>query len=470
MLYQTRYILWIVCLLFAFISVCNASDSKLKPQVVMKEKKVTNLEISKKAMKATAIRVQEGKKTFAKPQGWPATMAWRPLRHFGPFTDIGDLSQIQLHINGNFVRWYFNKYYATCPDAQWHRQYFRDNLPENATPDPPSPYYIPGAFPTADGLHDLLFELDRVELKSQFGGSVELTFRAKEDYEFELRKDNTIWDFESLSMAVYVTPDAKIFNTPNQIGAKIPIGIVFQVNNPTAYTINANGQILRKPEDHTMEGLQAALDEIQAALLSPMGTDPIRYVHGFIHGQMQNKIGYTEKVKMVEISDSFLEVLTEPGTQMFSIGLRLNPITLDTSDSLKNVTGTISGIHGYTPSPTYEDNPWVSREFAFGSGDSSPFASHGHFELSTCETLKEFYIWVEVTGWYTGFISGFFKDPRKDIMLDSVSFSCETLRQRANSGQWGMVHGPTFHPDILEDSDGEFGSITVESRVHVFLR
>ena len=177
------------------------------------------------------------------------------------------------------MSWFFNKYYATCPDAQWHRQYFRNNLPENATPDPPSPYTIPGAFPAADGLHDLLFELDRVELKSQFGGSVELTFQTKENYEFELRKDNTIWDFESLSMAVYVTPDAKIFNTPNQIGVKIPIGIVFQVNNPTAYTINANGQIVRKPEDDAMEGLQAALDEIQAALLNSMGTNPVSYTH-----------------------------------------------------------------------------------------------------------------------------------------------------------------------------------------------
>jgi len=470
MRYQTRYILWTMCLLFAFIGVCDASDAKPKPPAVMKEKNITNLEISKKAMQATSIRVKEAKKTFAKPQDWPATMAWRPLRHFGPFTDIGDLSQIQLHINGNFVRWFFNKYYATCPDAQWHRQYFGNNLPENATPDPPSPYYLPGEFPTADGLHDLLFELDRVELKSQFGGSVELTFRTRENYEFELRKGNTLWDFESLIMAVYVTPNANIFNTPSQIAAKTPTAIEFQANNPTAYTINTNGQIMRKSADDAMEGLQAALDVIQASLLSPMGTNSIRYVHGFIHGQMQNKIGYTEKVKMVEISDSFLEVLTEPGTQMFSIGLRLNPITLDTSDGLKNVTGTIVGIHGYTPSPTHEDNPWVSREFAFASGDSSPFANHGHFELSTCDNLKEFYIWVEVTGWYTGFISGFFKDPRKDTMLDSVSFSCETLRQRANSGQWGMVHGPTFHSDILEDSDGEFGSITVESRVHVFLR
>jgi hypothetical protein len=293
--------------------------------------------------------------------------------------------------------------------------------------------------------------------------------RTKENYEFELRKGNTIWDFESLSMAVYVTPDATIFNTPNLIAAKTPIGIVFQVNNPTAYTL-AGGKILRKPEDNTLEGLQAALDEIRVPLLNSMGTDPVRYVHGFIHGQMQNEIGYTEKVKMVEITDGFLDVLTEPGTQMFSIGLRLNPITLDTSDGLKNVTGTISGIHGYSPSPSDMENPWVSREFAFGSGDSSAFASHGYFELDTCEALKEFYIWVEVTGWYTGFISGFFKDPRKDTMLDSVSFSCETLRQRANSGQWGMVYGPTFHTDTLQDADGEFGSITVESRIHVFLR
>ena len=470
MLHQTRHSLWIACLLFAFISVSDASDSKLTLQVATKEKRLTDLEISKKAMKATAIRVRAGNKTFAKPQDWPAAKAWRPLRHFGPFSDIGDLSQIQLHINGNFVRWYFNKYYSTCPDAQWHKQYFRNNLPDNTTPDPPSPFYKPGEFPASDGLHDLLFELDRVELKSQFGGSVELNFRTKENYEFELRKGNTIWDFESLKMAVYVTPDANIFNTPAQIAAKKPIGIVFQASNPTAYVANASGPILRKSDDGAMEGLQAALDEIQAALLNPMGTDPIRYVHGFIHGQLQNEIGYTEKVKMVEISDGFLDVLTEPGTQMFSIGLRLNPIKLDTSDGLKNVTGTISGIHGYSPSPSDSDNPWVSREFAFGSGDSSAFASHGYFELDTCEALKEFYIWVEVTAWYTGFISAFIKDPRKDIMLDSVSFSCDTLRQRANSGQWGMVYGPTFHRDTLEDSDGEFGSITVESRIHVFLR
>ena len=468
--YQARYSLWMVCLFFTFTSVCGAGDSKLKPQPVKPAKKASNLEISEKAMKATAIRVQSSKKAFAKPQGWPTNKAWRPLRHFGPFTDIGDTAQIQLHVNGNSVRWYFNNYYATCPDAQWHERYFRNDLPKNATPDPPTPRYKPGELRASDGMHDLLFELDRVELKSLFGGSVELIFQTRENYEFEFRKDDTIWDFESLRMSIYVTPIAEIFNTPNFITNQKPIGIVFQAKNPTAYTI-ANEQFLRKPDDNTMEGLQAALDEVQVSLLNSIGTNAIRFVHGLIHGQLQNKIGNSNKVKMVEITDGFIDVLTEPGTKMFSVALRLDPITLDTSDGLKNVTGTISGIHAYDSSPSNSDNPWVSREFAFGSGDSTLYASHGHFELDECDLLKEgFYAYVEVTGWYTGFIDAFFRDPRKDNMLTDVELDCGIIRQRANAGHWGTAYGPDSYTKILQDSDGEFGSITVKSRVSVYLR
>jgi len=403
------------------------------------------------------------------PQKWPKDLAWRPLRHFGPFYYGSEFAQIQVRLTGASAIWYFNDFFATCTDASWYTQYFAGNLPATPTSipsTPPSTQYIPGQFRGSDGIHDLLFGLDSVELSSQFGGSVKLSFQTIEDYEYEVQKGQIIWDVRSIEMIIFVTPRAEVFNQPNRVNYSNNLSVVFVPHDPIAYDIS--GSAIALMDDPKIDELQDALQAAASLLISQtaFANTASKFVHGFLHGQLQNEIGASEIVTMIEVRDGFIDAYTQNATPMFSISLRLHPIHVDDEQGFKNVTGDIFAEHVFTLPRGSDDNPVFGYEFAVASGDSTTFRSSGFFNLQECTELQEFLYMVSATGW-----GGLFTDPRTGHLIDTVSIDCNVLQSRQNASNYGVVSRRTQVENFpISDSQGQFGRVTVESQISLFLR
>lgn len=417
----------------------------------------------------TAIKKRHNVLITKPPQSWPKDLAWRPLRHFGPFYYGSEFAQIQLRVNGASAIWYFNDFFASCPDASWYTQYFAGNLPATSTSipsTPPSTQYIPGQFRGSDGIHDLLFGLDSVELSSQFGGSVKLSFQAIEDYEYEVQQGQTIWDVRSIEMIIFVTPRAEVFNQPNRINYGNNLSVVFVPHDPIAYDIS--GSVIALMDDPKIDDLQNTLQTAASQLNSQTAFVNIasKFVHGFLHGQLQNEIGASEIVTMIEVRDGFIDAYTQNATPMFSVSLRLHPIHVDDEQGFKNVTGDIFAEHVFTLPRGSDDNPVFGYEFAVGSGDSTPFRNSGLFNLQECTELQEFLYMVTATGW-----GGLFTDPRTGRLIDTVGIDCNLLQNRQNASNYGVVSRRTQVENFpISDSQGQFGRVTVESQISLFLR
>ena len=442
-------------------------------------------EVSAEEMLSTALQSIHSPAVSEAPSNWPANRAWRPRRHTGPFYRGSDLGLVQIVARQTSGGWYFNDYFATCPDGPFYSLYFNNTLPSTATP-PNVP--VPGTVPSNAGFNSVIFGLQRISYTSRYGGSVELSFEMLEDLEYELRgtaPDTTtttkdvVWDFQALRMNIYVQPLAGYFNHPNliyQVGTPF---VEFIAEDPVAYEIvSATGsgsaaQVVRRSDEEALEGLRGSFDSIALTMAGAWRATAARFVHGFLHGQFQNEIGPLENVNVVEISDDHFQVVTSTGTPHFTVELRLNPITVRKSQGLENVTGDIVAHIILRLPATDPFNPITGTEFAVASGEVTPFRGYGTFEVADCGAGASLIAYVEAIGWPTG-IGGLLSGHRRSIAkFGSIEISCAALRNRLAQPPpiaWGTVSGPDIVViETLSDEDGAFGAFTLESRVRLSL-
>jgi hypothetical protein len=253
-----------------------------------------------------AIRAQAGTiLPTAAPQNYPIRLSWRPLRHFGPFFKGSDITQVQVGLNERTATWYYNEFLATHEDTAIFKRYYGSSLPTNR---PPS-NVVPGTFPSSNGFNDIVLSLQRVSYSSRYGGTVELKFKAVEDYEVEVRKDTTLWDIGTLEMNAYVVPVAGSFNPNYLLQYSSLTYLEFVPQEAVAYEL-VNEKLTSLPDNNLAE-LNSALKEIAVHLLTNTFTrDASRFVHAFVHSQFKDYIGPTDKVDIVEITDDFLDLHT----------------------------------------------------------------------------------------------------------------------------------------------------------------
>ena len=73
---------------------------------------------------------------------------------------------------------------------------------------------------------------------------------------------------------------------------------------------------------------------------------------------------------------------------------------------------------------------------------------------------------VTATGW-----GGLFTDPRTGRLIDLVKFDCNVLQSRQNASNYGVVSRRTQVENFpISDSQGQFGRVTVESQISLYLR
>lgn len=440
---------------------------------------------------------------------WPASVSWKPRRHFGRFY----LQTPHIRVTGSTGRWFFNDYFTANPDIQWFAMYWPpgqlpiDDFETLATTTPGGPQYVPGEIPDVGSLHDTLFFLEQIHYSSRFGGTVALVLRSLENFEYDLRSEeeevpelstspttrvmeSTLWDFSSIEMTLYVHPRAFAFNRGNAyIQVPSTATAILIPETPVAYTLrrtvnNAGteqlSEIFRSNEtpEQIDSKLQAALQRAERHINSStsIGEPASRLVHGFIHSEFQDDISTTHFVDMIEIADDYFMPYTHAKIPIVSIQLRLPQINFDPlGDPLGiDITATIAAQQIYCVTC---DNPVVTHTFHdLDNNEGTPLRTYAVVRLDQCDQLEGVIAAVDIVehDWPT-------PDEHYETQLFNAPFSCDIARARYNNGvnpQLGLVEAPVLQEGVMcveiISGEGGFwcndhgGSFTFESRAYLY--
>jgi hypothetical protein len=396
------------------------------------------------------------------PQGYPAQLSWRPLRHFGPFFSGSDITQIQLVLNAKNAGWFYQDFLTGHEDSAIFKKYYGANLPSTT----PAIDVVPGTYPNADGFNDIRMKLHRIKYTNRYGGSVQLQFRSDEDYEVEVRKGTILWELNSLIMRVYVVPIAGVFNPNYPINAAPgPVYVEFIPGEAVAYDIV--GDRLNVRPDNALAELTTALGEYAPQVASAnFNRQASRFVYGFVHSQFKDYIAATDKVNMIKITNDFLDLQTRDGEVTFHLNIRISDINLDTEWGDEEIIITISAEHVFDLNNRV-GNPTISYDFdKINNREGTPFRNFGVFKLEQCTALDSIIFLISVLE-DDDFPS---PDDTYDLIANSIAFECGNLQSRANNGDFGIVSENATEGVILMDDDNVEGALSFVTQVQLLLR
>lgn len=347
------------------------------------------------------------------PAQMPVPNIWN-----GPFS-LDEFSEIQILLQGEVARWYYNSYFDLAADADLYARYFLFNTPagqhqvpsgpDAQTPspdgagtaqDPKRPGAETGEVPAEQGPQGILMTLKSVHYSSRYGGSVRLVFEMSEDYFYELRFDPYVYDLSSLNLSVYVVPSAEALNplsTQSTDGGiyypRPTAGGVFLEYRPevkAAYALiypnTELGGTPSPPEGATADwsppepiGMAAAPDHLAPAwsehladLLTRWQVEhqsagsydpPLSFVYGLLHHFLTDALpNETARPTRISITDNDLDLHTRQGEFSFSVSCQVSDLSMDCNGD--NVWMWMRAQHDWAPAMPAdwepgEEFPWL---------------------------------------------------------------------------------------------------------------
>lgn len=311
------------------------------------------------------------------PVGWPANVPWKPRRYFGPFWEGSDLHQIEIYVQGpSTATWYYNDYFVNHPDAAAYQPFYPGNvLPTQETP---AETMVPGYIPPTDGAGQFVCFLDRIAYSSRYGGTVELTFRARNDVGLEVRHGAYVWDLKDLELRIYVTPTNWGLQTPSGAyrGGTVTCDILSSEQTcyslPIQGTYSTPGTPFQALDDVHQGQLTQALGLLSQGLATDIAPEARRFVGGFLHALFPELLGPGRIVEGINISDDFIELYTRQGIPVVSVRFQARNVLSYGADFFTEPEFklTLDSMHVYNggivrgPSDTFEvenegDTRWV---------------------------------------------------------------------------------------------------------------
>jgi hypothetical protein len=401
---------------------------------------------------------------------------WKPRRHFGPFFDASDFSQIQIWVNGSNINWYHNNYFTFNPDSAIYQKYYytTSNYQFPPTEQTPSPEngnrtVIPGRSPTsstAASLGNVLLTLHSISYSSLYGGSIRLLFYPQDDTEIELRSGDTRWDIDGLSMSIYVIPHVHTtlgLNPPQPLNYMYgEFYIDFDFQDAVRYT--GSGKQIETSAN--FNDLRLALIEATSALNITQGATrsfkntAMRFAYGFFHSQFQSMIGPNDAVDSIELRDGYADIWTHEREPVFSIMAYIRGIyggiSLAEWDNEYRVTMSANHIYSdgtYIPGPSYTfdmDDPH----------ESSPIRYYGTWLADECGNIVALEFKINIVE----------RDPIWDDDLEPIddwlelADLCTAINQAVANNEIGTIERIYVSKDLVEDGD-EWGSVSFEYRL-----
>lgn len=258
------------------------------------------------------------------PMGWPANVPWKPRRFFGPFWGGSDLHQIEIYVSGpSFAEWYFNDYFVNHPDFAPYQPFFPDgNLPTLKTP---AENMVPGAIPGVDGAGQFVCSLDRIAYSSRYGGTVELTFRARNDVGLEVRRGDFVWDLKNVEIRVYVAPVAYGLQNPSWAYNRGDVTCEIFSSEQTCYSVpivgtySTPGTPFQALDDVHQWELTQAFGLLCQEWAKDIAQHARRFVGGYLHTLFPELLGLDRIVEGINISDDFIDLHSRQGIPAASV-------------------------------------------------------------------------------------------------------------------------------------------------------
>ncbi len=383
------------------------------------------------------------------------------LRNFGPFFTGSDLTEIRILLNHDDADWYYGDFLMIHEDTEIFKKYYGTPLPSGE----PGTNIVPGSFPSKDGFNDVLLELQRISYSSRYGGSIRLRFKSRENYEIEIRKGPMLWDLSTLTMDVFVEPQADFFNPDLPLGPGAGTAYIELLpRGVSAYRVE--GGILAA-DAPGLDDLKAMLGDLASRMATaPFQWEATKFVHGFIHSLFKADIGAMDKVEIVEISDGFLDLHTRDGVLKFAMEMRAFNVFLDTEPGDEEINITLNVQHIFDPNDN-TNNPVIAHEFdEINNMEGTPFWTFGFFDLEECGTLHDVIFIIQVVE----------RDGVADDRLQtepsafSNTIDCGQLRAWAEEGRRGVVSESLTQGVPLLDGEETKGMISFATRMSILLR
>jgi hypothetical protein len=267
-----------------------------------------------------------------------------PRRFFGRWLRGSHLSANTVIVTGSLAGpqpiWYLGDYFADVP-AEQQRIYSQYFGPLPTPPQlPPVATYEPGRLPAADAFTELRFTLDAIRASDRYGGSLELIFNPDVGVEYELRRQNTMWDMGTLTMHVFVRPRASMMNPlgpPQLYNNYHPVKVEFVPDGVTAYTVSSagtSGPTITRDADPRVGDLTTALRQLGDGMEQATPTLGLRFknaannlAHAWLHvqhlGLFDPNQSPPEKVTSIELADQHSFLRTESPTIHVSWWVRI---------------------------------------------------------------------------------------------------------------------------------------------------
>jgi len=198
--------------------------------------------------------------------------------------------------------------------------------------DPEGTGNLLNPYPITFGANDLLFHLDSIHYTSKYGGSVQLVFYMFEDFEYEFRFNDKLWDVNNIVMSIYVTPSPSVFN----LGFIPPsayfeeIHVEFSDVEAIPYDISPRRISLDTDPDEIIQHLDEYANN--RLNLSNLSSDANRFVLGYLHVLFEDEIGSSETVDSVSIGDNRFELRTSDPDTYFFIQYRINDFVIEPAE------------------------------------------------------------------------------------------------------------------------------------------
>jgi hypothetical protein len=403
-----------------------------------------------------------------------------PSTFFGPLFTGSDLGEIELVLGSlpTVHTLYLNNFFSGHPNKTYYDRYFGSSGAPTSDPPALTINPVPGNFSNTDGLYRVVLSLSRIDFSSKYGGSVELLFYLKEDYEMELRKDNLLWDIRQMAVRIYVTLKPIHLNqAPLSTPGVSNLEVEFKPMQVTAYRLQPPPGI-----DFISVAPEGVADDL-AGMLQVIATQiendtnihvkVLRLVLGRIYALHNDMFDPTtlDVVDVVKITDGALMLVTHVGQPYVKISFMLENIKINTEAGGEEII-----VDGWSERFYTNGTYLYLTDYKTGKmdeGESTRWITADVFPLSSCESdVKIAKIQIE----FYFIEDDDLLDDRSDFMAHEIELDCAEALV-ANTGNFPKLVEETESPRLAIEGveGGDFtnsiteGAYTLRTRTYLIL-
>lgn len=381
----------------------------------------------------------------------------------GPWdtTVYTEFHQIVIGISRLTGTWYYNDFFSSLPTEVVNRystSYNVLNMPDNTSPKVEGEYLKPGNIPhrlptNSVEASNLLFSLSKISSSKRYGGSLELLFEVNSDVGVEIRNNTIAWDLDDLLLKVYVNPSIDGLNNPTNCVRYGDVVCEFISSSHIAYEIRHGSEFEKCIDDHSEE-LRYALSVLADSVSNNIEIEAKRFVNGFIRVERWEQLDDDTKVIGIDISDNFLDLVTngyEPAIQVKYRLTNINPKKFDNDGIEINVK---CDFYGPSRNDKTDLRLEYSRDYTFELDEDqslTSFENLGTYTFKDISNLKAGDIAGDIVFYFEAVDHDLFVDDHTNVLIGWFQFNLSEITAEWEEDPTSRYLGSNCYSFTLEN-------------------